>query len=443
MRRRIAQSAVAAVAALFLFAACGGNGSGDAATSPSPDASPAATAEASPSPAPTGDYAIQEVSCSADAQTCLTVWVDETRQGPVEDAARTYMAANSGVEFNIVQKNFNDLQNDFIQQVPTGHGPDITVGANDWTGAMVQAGVVSPVTIANASDFEAVAISAFTYEGQVYGVPYSIENLALVRNTDLADTAPATWDDAIAAGQAAGKEFNVLIQVSDQGDPYTMYPLQNSFGAAVFEQNSDGSFNSTIAMGGDPGHAFAAWLSDQGTAGNLSTSITPDIAYEKFAAGDAPFIITGPWNIPNFTGMNLSIDPIPSAGGHPANPFTGIQGFFVSSQSTNSIAANDFLTSAIASEDVQVALAAAGGRPPALTAAQATAFAADTTGTMEGFAAVGKDAIPMPNIPAMASVWQFWGVTQAQIISGQQSGTPADAWDAMITNIQNAITGGS
>ena len=51
--------------------------------------------------------------------------------------------------------------------------------------------------------------------------------------------------------------------------------------------------------------------------------------------------------------------------------------------------------------------------------------------------AVGADAVPMPAIPAMGSVWQYWGVTEANIISGKQK--PAAGWQKMIADIQSKI----
>jgi arabinogalactan oligomer/maltooligosaccharide transport system substrate-binding protein len=82
-------------------------------------------------------------------------------------------------------------------------------------------------------------------------------------------------------------------------------------------------------------------------------------------------------------------------------------------------------------------LAEAGSRAPALTAAQATAFAADASGAMAGFSKVGADGVPMPSIPEMGQVWQFWGVTQANILEGNP--TPTGAWAQMVRDIQRAI----
>lgn len=371
---------------------------------------------------------------SGGSEGDLVIWVDETRQQAVEQAAAAFEEEN-GVDVELVLKNYEDIRADFLAQVPTGKGPDLTVGAHDWLGEMTSNGVVSPIELGDtAGDFEEIAVQAFTQDGQVYGLPYAIENIALIRNTALAPAAPATWDDAIAAGRAAGTPYPLLIQTGTEGDPYTFYPLQTSFGAPVFVQNEDGTYTSELALGGAPGQAFATWLQAQGQAGVLSTDVTYDIAVEAFKNGESPFIVGGPWMLEQFADLDLAIDPIPSAGGLPAQPFVGVQGFYVSAQSDNALLANDFLVNYVATDEAQLALYEAGSRPPALRSAAEQASADPITA---GFAAVGNEAVPMPSIPEMGSVWAFWGVTQANIISG--GADPVAAWDKMVADIQGAI----
>lgn len=75
-----------------------------------------------------------------------------------------------------MQKNFEDLRADFLAQVPTGEGPDITVGAHDWLGELVESGVVDTIDLGDrAADFEQVTLDAFTYDGQLYALPYAQE----------------------------------------------------------------------------------------------------------------------------------------------------------------------------------------------------------------------------------------------------------------------------
>lgn len=369
----------------------------------------------------------------------LTVWVDADRATVLKDAAAEF-EAETGVTVTLVQKDFGEIRDQFVAQVPTGEGPDIAVGAHDWLGTLVTNGVVAPIELGDAAgNFEQVAIDAWSYDGNVYGLPYSIENIALVRNTDLAPEAPATWDDMIAAGTAAGTEYKFLVGLDPAaGDPYHLYPFQTSFGAPVFGQNEDGSYDAAdLQIGNAGGDAFAQWLAAQGAAGILNTNIDGDLARENFNAGKSAFYLTGPWNVPSAqeAGLNIAIDPIPSAGGQPAQPFVGVQGFFLSAKSQNVVAATNFLINYVGSEAVQTALYEVGGRAPALTAAFDAAVANDPI--VAGFGAVGADAVPMPSIPQMGSVWEFWGVTEVAIINGQ--GDPVTLWQTMAADIAAAI----
>ena len=376
-------------------------------------------------------------SKAAAGSGTLTVWVDADRAAVLKEAAAAF-TKESGVTVKLVQKDFAKIQEEFIAQVPTDKGPDVTIAAHDWLGNFVSNGVVQPVELGDtAADYQQVAVTAMSVEGKTYGVPYSVESIALLRNTALAPTAPATYDDMIAAGTAAGTEFPFLVQVGPESDPYHLYPFQTSFGAPVFGTNADGSYNAEdLSIGNAGGEAYAAWLAKEGAAGHLSVNVTSDIAKEKFNAGASPFLITGPWNVPDAqkAGIDVAIDPIPSAGGSPAQPFVGVQGFVVSAKSKNALAANEFLVNYIGSEKVQTELYEIGGRAPALTSAFEAASSDPITA---GFGAVAAEAVPMPSIPQMGKVWQFWGVTEAAIISNQ--GDPVQLWQKMTADIAAAI----
>ncbi|CAH0197763.1 MULTISPECIES: maltose ABC transporter substrate-binding protein [unclassified Microbacterium] len=379
-------------------------------------------------------------SDSGDAEFSgeITVWVDADRAGVLEDAADAF-TEDTGVKVTLVQKEFGEIRDQFVQQVPTGEGPDIAVGAHDWLGVLATNGVVAPVELGDkAAEFEKVAIDAWSYEGQTYGVPYAIENIALLRNTDLVPEAPTDFADMIAKGEAAGTEYPFLVGLDPEAaDPYHLYPFQTSFGAPVFGTTADGGYDAAdLQIGNEGGTAFAAWLKEQGAAGVMNTNITGDLAKENFNSGKSPFFLTGPWNAPAAVeaGLNIAVDPIPAAGDQEAQPFAGVQGFFLSAESENRLAANEFLVNYIGSEDVQTALYEVGGRAPALTSAFEAAVASDPI--TAGFGEVGATAVPMPSIPEMGAVWEFWGVTEAAIING---GDSAALWSKMAADIQAAI----
>jgi arabinogalactan oligomer/maltooligosaccharide transport system substrate-binding protein len=369
----------------------------------------------------------------------LVIWTDAEREQAISDAAVAF-EEETGAKVTLVQKNFEDLRADFIAQVPTGEGPDITVGAHDWLGALVTAGVVNTIDLGEkSSEFEQVALDAMTYDGQLYAVPYSLETIALLQNVDLVgEEAPATWDEMIEKGLAANTERPFVINTGGEtGDGYTMYGFQTSFGAPVFVQDDTGSYTSEVGMGGAAGEAFATWLSENGKNGTgyLSTTVDYDINNELFNSGKAPYTIQGPWAISSFPDVNVAVNPIPSAGGETAAPFVGVQGFYLSSQSKNSLLATEFLVNYLGTEDAQRALYEADPRIPAWTT---LAEEVSSDPIIAGFLASSKGGVPMPSIPEMGSVWDFWNAAEAQVISGAD---PKSTWNTMIENLTAALDG--
>ena len=372
----------------------------------------------------------------SDASATLTVWVDAERVDALKGAADAY-SEKTGVKVDLVGKDVADIKDDFIQQAPTGKGPDVVMGAHDWLGELSTNGVVAPIELGDTSeDYLPVALQASTYDGTTYMLPYAVENIAILRNADLVPEAATSFDDMIAKGQAAGLTTPFVVEQGAEGNPYHLYPFQTAFGAPVFGTDAEGNYDPADLMLGDPGgFEFASWLGAQGAAGNFNTDIDGDIAKTMFLDGEAAFWLTGPWNVSTATdgGINVAIDQIPSPTSAVASPFAGVKGFFVSSESDNKVAANDFLVNYIGTEDVQLELFEAGNILPALTAAADTA-ASDPI--IAGFQAVGADAVPMPAIPAMGSVWQFWGVAEAAIINGED---PTATWQKLVDDVTAAV----
>jgi arabinogalactan oligomer/maltooligosaccharide transport system substrate-binding protein len=372
------------------------------------------------------------------SKVTLTVWVDETRMSALKSIVGDY-EKDADVTIKLEQKNFDDIRGDFATQVAAGSGPDITVGANDWMGEFIANNLVAPVDLSGvASGLDERAVKAYTSGGQTYGVPYALENLGLVRNNALLkETKATTFDELIAEAKTAGTPGSVLMQIGENGDGYTAYPIQSSFGATVFKQDGAGEWIPELNMTGDPGHKFAQYLGKLGSEGVLSTSTTYDIVKADFQDGKAPYAITGPWLVADWqaAGMDVSVVPIPSAGGQPAQPFMGVPGFFLSAQSKQQTAAARFMVNFLTSKDTQLALFKAGGRVPANAEAAADPSVADDP-VVGGFAEAGKDAVVQPAIAAMNQVWDPWGKAEADIVGGAD---PVATWDSAMAEIQKAI----
>ena len=110
----------------------------------------------------------------------------------------------------------------------------------------------------------------------------------------------------------------------------------------------------------------------------------------------------------------------------------------MSAKTKNAAATQKFLVEYIGNPDVQAELFKVGNRPPA----NKQAFEkAEADKDVPAFGIVGQKAVPMPNIPAMGSVWADWGVAQAEIISGKAS-DPKAIWDKMVKAVDEKIMKG-
>jgi arabinogalactan oligomer / maltooligosaccharide transport system substrate-binding protein len=384
---------------------------------------------ASETPAPT-PTATSDAPAASPSIGTLVVWADDMVAKSLEGVAAQF-EADTGITVEIIIKEFGSIRDEAITAIPTGEGPDILAGAHDWTGQLVAAGVIAPVELGAAlGNFRENAVSAFSYDGALYGLPFGVENIALVCNSALMPAQPSTWEEVVAAGVE-------IAMGADSGDPYHMYYIQTSFGAPVFDQNPDGSYASTLGMGTDGGFAFADWLAANGSTFGFKDYGTVEA---EMKSGELACWITGPWAAPGIAEAlgddGYEIYSLPSVGGQPASQFLGARGFYVSAQTKDPLFVNKFLSEYIASEAAQTEIFEIGGRIPAHKASLAAA--ADNK-IVAGFGAAGVNAAPMPSIPEMGSVWASWGSTQAAIMQGKIGAR--EGWQKMIDEINAAIAG--
>jgi maltose-binding protein MalE len=370
------------------------------------------------------------------------IWADDTRAPVIQKFADAYSKAN-GIKVAVQQVDFGSIENDLVQQAPAGEGPDIVIGANDWLGELVKDGVVDPIQLSDANQYMPVATSAFTYNGKLYGLPYSVENIALVTNTQLVPTPPKTWADLETTALQLKKDGKVKIPLALQeganADPYHDYPLYSALGGYVFGKDANGQLDPSKLGIDSPGalkaaDAFGKWAKE----GLISLDVTPDIATQDFADGQAPFAITGPWNIAAFdkgaVKGHYTVTPIPPVDGGTPHVFVGVQGFMVSHFAKNKTLANTFLLDYMNTKDAMQQMFVAGGRPSAFMPAYQEE---QSDPILQGFAAAGQNGDPLPAIPAMASVWDAWGKAYVLILSG--NGNPEQAFKDAANQIRQTI----
>lgn len=401
---------------------------------------PATSTAATPTAAATPSAVNSADPARADAD--LVIWSDADR-APVVQKFADQFAADNGLKAQV--QIAADARAMFATATQVGKGPDIVVGAHDWLGEFVQNNLVAPVQLSEADQakFSEAALSAVKFNGQIYGVPYAVENIALVRNKDLVPEAPATMDDLVKAAkelQSAGKVQTLLVQeVGKSGNAYFTYPYLSAFGGGIFGLNDKGDYDpSKIIVNSPESIKGAEVLKQLGAQKVLSTNIDGSNSDAIFGDKKAAFFITGPWAIQKAkdAGVNYAISNLPSlTGGGPMQPFLGVQMFYMSSKAKNAAIAQEFLTQYVTTKDFQVELFEVGHRPPALIEAYDEVAAQDPD--VKAWFEAGKDAMPMPNIPAMAAVWGPLGQAGADVISGKAE--PKVRFDQAAAEIKAAI----
>ena len=380
----------------------------------------------------------EEPVTRADAD--LVIWADDTRTPALEPFAEEFGADND-VEVVVQELPFDELDDQLITAGPAGEGPDVIIGAHDWTGRLVENGVIAPIDLGDVADELAdVAVEAFSFEGQVYGLPYATENVALIRNAEMVPEAPETWDELIDVGEGLvddGEAEEAIVWPTEPADPYHNDPVITAYGGYVFGQDEDGSYDPAdlgIDSEGsiEAAQAYRDWVEE----GILNVDVTYDLMIELFAGGDAPFTIGGPWTLPDFdeAGVDYEVTPIPEIDGGTPQPFVGVQGFMLSAFAENELLAQTFLTDYMATEDAQLALYDADPRPPAMLSAF-DEVAEDPD--IEGFGESGLDGQPMPNIPEMDSVWESW--TDAYELVWEDAEDPETAFTQAADQIRGLI----
>jgi arabinogalactan oligomer/maltooligosaccharide transport system substrate-binding protein len=361
-------------------------------------------------------------SSAKPAQGQLTIWADDKRAAVLQPFADKFGAEN-GVAVK-VQAISKDQETAFVTASQQGSGPDVMVGAHDWIGNLVQNGAIDPVQLSDQqkSGLAANALKAVTFNGQVYGVPYATENLALIRNTDLAPNAPATIEDLVATAKTTKTPEVLCLQVGQTGDAYHLYPFYTSAGGYLFGTTASGGYDPKDLGVGKPESIAAfkkiATLGEKGS-GALKRSITSDNSIATFTGKKCAYLVSGPWAITDVkkAGIKYDISPVPGfAGGKPATPFLGVQTFYVAAKGRNKALAQEFVTNYVTTPELAVALYRAEPRPPALTTAFDQVKATDPD--LQKFLDAGRNAVPLPAVPEMAAIWDPFGKAEAAVVGG-------------------------
>jgi len=367
----------------------------------------------------------------------LTIWCSEVQVSILQKLGDEFESLY-GIPVEVQQVTFGDIRSKFLTAAPAGEGPDIIVGAHDWVGELAANGLLLSLdyfTGQKRANYLESSLKGFEYGGKLYGLPYGSEAIALIYNKELVPEPPTTMEELITMakeltdGDLRGFVFNA-------GDFYMAAPFLFTAGGYVFNETAQGLDPNDIGLANEGaviGGNLIKRLYDEGI---MKPGDNYQIMDSLFKDGLAGMIINGPWAIKDIqsAGIDYGVAVIPSIEGKNAKPFIGVQGFMISSKSPNHIFALEFLANFIDQKEIMYKLYQADPRIP--TRADVLALVQDQPDVV-AFAGSAANGTPMPNIPAMNSVWSAMAGALTQIINNLL--TPEQALQEAVDKIILAL----
>lgn len=431
------------MSAMLLVACGGGNNAPAEPAADQPAPAPVEESATEPTPTPVEEPAVEptavpaeEPAAAEDTGVRLVIWADDTRSAILSELAADFKA-QYGV--TLVVEEVANIRDQFTIAAPAGEGPDITLVPHDQAGSMVASGLLAPIDLgAKASMFVPKSLEAFTYDGELYGMPFSTENLGFFYNTELVPEPPTTWDELYAIGTALQEEGKVTYGMSVSGTTYDVYPLQTAFGGYIFGKDAAGNWNpGDLGLDSEGMIAAVQWMQERVNDGFISDSTDWDTAHVLFETGETPFIMAGPWALDRIraSGVPYAITNFPAGPAGEGVPFAGVQGFIVNAFSDNVLLAEAFLTEFVATDEVMARLYQATNRPsPYIPVLEAT-----SDEDLQALGEAGANASPMPTIPEMGSVWGSWN--DGVVLAMQNQLTPDEAMSTAAMQVRTIIGG--
>lgn len=136
----------------------------------------------------------------------LTWWKVFDEGSQVQPLIAEFQSAFPNVAITYVEKDIETYEDELVDALASGQGPDILTIHNDWLPKHREKLVPAPAKLLSLREFRdsfvSVAADDLIVEDRIYAVPLAMDVLALYYNKDILASAgiarpPATWQDAV------------------------------------------------------------------------------------------------------------------------------------------------------------------------------------------------------------------------------------------------------
>lgn len=355
---------------------------------------------------PAGDAAGMEELVPEEGAS-LVLWMDNDDYN--DKITALWNASYPEIPLTVENVGTTDARTKLELDGPAGLGCDVFVQPHDGVAIAASSGLILEMdyyTDYIKENFVSSAVDAVTYEGIVYAFPLSMKTIALFYNKALVEKPVATWEEM----RAFAKEYNDPSQnkfaiLWQAVEPYYAHGFLGGYGYEMFGENHDDKtqlgWESPEAL---EGMKFFETLREIYPVN--SADATWDAMNSMFSAGEAPYVLTGPWSISDFSkaGVDFGVTCLPLLpnGQHPVTLST-VDTVCISSYTEYPDAAM-LLAKFLTDEEAMTLLYETKTEIPASIIGQQFEFVAGDE-HLKGVLEQAAYSLPMPYIPEMTNVW--------------------------------------
>lgn len=384
-------------------------------------------------------YKIEEEVLNGSAS--LKLWVDNDQFAQAVKSG--FEAKYPGVVLEVEVVASTESVDKMALEGEAGTGADVFVIPHDTVGDAMNSTVIGMMGKYDdiiRDRFIDSAVSTIDFEGNLFGVPFLTESVALIYNKTLLQKLNA--DGLVASAEPAADMNDIKTLAAKYNDPannvwtirweagnaYVNHMFVTSNGYELF--GSDGidpdaaNFDSENIING------LTYFQSFRNSWNVNTGDTTwDTTVVEFAKGQTPYLITGPWALETVAqggvdnGYEFGVVPLPKFDGKQPYSFSGVQVACVSSY-TKYPAAARALAMYIGSDEMLSFLYGTLKKLPALKDGSSIAGLSEDL-NVKAFMAQAGFSKAMPSIPEISYFWSVAGSMYSSVWDG--TATPADA----------------
>ncbi len=334
-----------------------------------------------------------------------------------------------------VQENGLDTVNKMMLDGPAGSGADVFMAAHDNFSTAKDAGIIMKLDERIGQNVKenvkTSALDTVTNNGDLFGVPVSVESYALLYNKDLVKGEPAStmeqiWKEAKSYNNPSDNKFWYLTLPTDGFPAYSFLSIDEFrlFGKDGLDNNKPGFNTEEFKKGLEEIAKLKEIIPIQ--ADDLKMS-TLSLLEENFKNGKTAYYPMGPWVIKslNESNVNYGVTNLPTYNGKQMKSFGSVQNAHVSPYSKYPKASQLFAEFLISEEGAAILYKSAYKITSRKDISSVEGLKDDQV--LSVYAQQFENAEPMPSVKRMSYYWTI-----------MQSVLPA-VFDGKITPEEGAI----